>query len=92
MRTQPHGFGNLPPREPRARTAGSRIGARKTITLRNEAERLAAVHTPGGQRSEAFSANPHQTYSKNLRQDVLVTAELTLVGTPCVEHSRNRRR
>ena len=29
---------------------------------------------------------------KNLRQDVLVTAELTLVGTPCVEHSKNTSR
>jgi hypothetical protein len=27
---------------------------------------------------------------KNLRQDVLVTAELTLVGTPNMEHIRNR--
>jgi hypothetical protein len=32
--------------EPRARTADSRFGTRKTITLRNEAERLVAVHTP----------------------------------------------
>jgi hypothetical protein len=31
--------------EPRARIADSRIGTRKTITLRNEAEGLAAVHT-----------------------------------------------
>ena len=28
---------------------------------------------------------------KNLRQEVLVTAELTLVGTPYMEHIRNRR-
>src|SRR5580693_7419653 len=48
VRTRPHGFGNLPPCEPRARTAGSRIGTPKTITLRNEAERPAAVHTPEG--------------------------------------------
>jgi hypothetical protein len=34
--------------EPRARTADSRFGTRKTITLRNEAEGLAAVHTPEG--------------------------------------------
>ena len=36
-------------------------------------------------------ANPSKTYSKNLREDVLVTAELTLVGTPHMEHSRNKR-